>query len=125
MQGLASRGGVAGASYLNPVLVVRPSPDLTFKLGAVVASATTRVVDPSAVARDGVRVNFDGGAPTGRALGTELDAGGELALPLDAPMLLRFSVEAGVAFPGAAFADADGRGLDTQAITTFGLGLTF
>jgi hypothetical protein len=125
LQGLASGGGVAGASYLNPVLLVRPSPDLTFKLGAVVASATTRIVDPSAVAQDGARVNFDGGASTGRALGTELDAGGELALPLDAPMLLRFSVEAGVAFPGAAFAAADGRGLGTQAITTFGLGLTF
>lgn len=129
VQGLASGGGVAGASYLNPVVLVRPTPDLTFKLGAVVASATTSVVDPSALAGapDGQRTrrNFDGGSPLGRALGTELDLGGELAVPLDAPLLLRLSVEAGVAFPGSAFADAEGHGLGTQAITTAGLGLTF
>jgi hypothetical protein len=125
LQGLASQGGVAGASYLNPVLLLRPTPDLTFKLGAVVASTTTPIVDPSAVAADGARANFDGGPAAGRALGTELDAGGQLELPLDAPMLLRFSLEAGVAFPGSAFTNADGHGLGTQAIVTFGLGLTF
>lgn len=125
IQGLASRGGVAGASYLNPVLLVRPTPDLALKVGAVVASATTGVVDPSAVAAQTGRRNFDGGAARGRALGTELDLGGELTIPLDAPMLLRLSVEGALAFPGSAFADADGQTLGMQAITTFGLGLTF
>jgi hypothetical protein len=128
-QGLATGGGVAGASYLNPVLLVRPAPDLTLKLGAVVASTTTSVVDPSALADEGeatrARKNFDGGSPLGRALGSELDVGGELVVPLDAPMLLRLSVEGAVAFPGSAFADAAGHGLGTQAITTCGLGLTF
>jgi hypothetical protein len=129
VQGLASGGGVAGASYLNPVLLLRPAPDLTLKLGAVVASATTSVVDPSALAGEGealrARKNFDGGSPLGRALGTEIDLGGELTVPLDAPMLLRLSVEGAVAFPGSAFSDAEGHGLGTQAITTCGLGLTF
>jgi|GEM_PF-5970148 len=125
VQGLASGGGVAGASYLNPVLLVRPTPDLALKVGAVVASATTAVVDPSAVAAQAGRRNFDGGGARARALGTELDLGGELTIPLDAPMLLRLSVEGALAFPGSAFADADGQGLGMQAITTCGLGLTF
>lgn len=118
--GLATRGGVAGATYLNPVLVVRPMQALSLKLGAVVATATTDVSDPSAE-----RQNFDGGSVLGRSLGSELDAGAELRVPLDPPMELRLSLEGGVAFPGSAFDDAEGRGLGTQAITTAGLGLTF
>lgn len=125
VQGLASAGGVAGASYVNPVLLLRPTPDLALKVGAVVATATTRVVDPSRLASDGERANFDGGSPLGRSLGSELDVGGELTVPLDAPLLLRLSVEGALAFPGSAFADAEGHRLGTQAMTTFGLGLTF
>ncbi len=123
--GLATRGGVAGATYLNPVLLLRPMPDLTLKLGAVVASTTTSVVDPTRLAQTGERANFDGGSPLGRSLGSELDAGAELVVPLEPPIQLRLSVEAGVAFPGSAFDDAEGHALGTQAITTAGLGLTF
>jgi hypothetical protein len=126
--GLATRGGVAGASYLNPVVVVRPTPDLSLKAGAVVASSTTDVVDPSALSAlfaRGERQNYDGGPVSGRSLGSELDVGAELKIPLDPPMELRLSVEAGVAFPGSAFDDASGNGLGTQALTTAGLGLTF
>jgi hypothetical protein len=123
--GLATRGGVAGATYLNPVVLWRLMPDLAVKLGLVVASATTSVVDPSALASRGARENFDGGSPLGRSLGTELDLGGELAIPLEPPMQLRLSVEAGVAFPGSAFDSEDGSSLGTQAISTAGLGLTF
>jgi hypothetical protein len=118
--GLATRGGVAGATYLNPVLVVRPMQDLSLKLGAVVATATTDVFDPSAG-----RQNFDGGSVLGRSLGSELDVGAELRVPLDPPMELRLSVEAGVAFPGSAFDDAAGNARGTQAMSTAGLGLTF
>jgi hypothetical protein len=125
IEGLATRGGIAGATYLNPVLLVRPMPDLALKAGAVVASATTSVVDPGALAAHGARQNFDGGSPFGRSLGAEVDVGAELTVPLDAPMLLRLSVEGGMAFPGSAFADANGRGLGRQALTTAGLGLTF
>ncbi len=124
--GLATRGGVAGASYLNPVLVVRPSQDLSLKAGAVVASSTTDVVDPSALGAPERRLtNYDGGSVSGRSLGSELDIGAELRIPLDPPMELRLSVEAGVAFPGSAFDDAEGNALGTQAITTAGLGITF
>jgi hypothetical protein len=123
--GLATRGGVAGASYLNPVVVVRPTPDLSLKAGAVVASSTTDVVDPAALSARGERQNHDGGPISGRSLGSELDVGAELKIPLDPPMELRLSVEAGVAFPGSAFDDASGNGLGTQALTTAGLGLTF
>jgi hypothetical protein len=123
--GLATRGGAAGASYLNPVLLVRPLPDLALKLGGVMAASTTPFVNPAALAERGARENFDGGSPLGRDLGTELDVGAELTVPLDAPMRLRVSIEGAVAFPGSAFDDADGRGLGTQAISTAGIGLTF
>jgi hypothetical protein len=123
--GLATRGGVAGAGYLNPVLLVRPMPDLALKLGIVVASATTSVIDPSALIGRGIRQNFDGGSPLGRSLGTEVDVGSELALRLDPQVQLRLSIEAGVAVPGSAFDALDGTSLGTQAITTAGLGLTF
>jgi hypothetical protein len=123
--GLATRGGVAGASYLNPVVVLRPMAELSLRLGAVVATMTTDVVDPAALAARGQRQNFDGGSVLGRSLGSELDAGAELRVALDPPMELRLSVEGGVAFPGSAFDDADGHALGTQAMTTAGLGLTF
>jgi hypothetical protein len=123
--GLATRGGVAGASYLNPVLVLRPMSKLSLKVGAVVATATSDVVDPSALAARSELLNFDGGTVLGRSLGSELDAGAELRVPLDPPMELRLSVEGGVAFPGSAFDDGDGNRLGTQAITTAGMGLTF
>lgn len=122
---LGTRGGVAGATYLNPVLLYRPDPDLTLKLGAVVASATSVVVDPASLSSRGQRANFDGGTPFGRSLGSELDVGAELTLPLDAPTVVRLSVEGAVASPGSAFDDADGHRLGTQALTTAGLGLTF
>lgn len=123
---LPTRGGIAGASYLNPVLLVRPTPDLALKLGAVVASATTAVVDPASLsADDHQRRNFDGGSPRGRSLGTELDFGAELTLPLEAPTLLRLSIEGGLAFPGSAFDAGAGRRLGTQSLTTAGLGITF
>ena len=125
VEGLATRGGVAGASYLNPIVLVRPNPDLALKLGAVVASATTAVVDPGMLASRSRRANFDGGSPLGRALGAELDLGAELTVPLDAPTLLRLSIEGALAFPGSAFDAEDGRALGTQALTTAGLGLTF
>lgn len=125
LEGLPTRGGVAGASYLNPVLLYRPDPDLTLKLGAVVATATSTVVDPSRLAASGSRTNFDGGAPFGRSLGSELDVGAELNVPLTPPSALRLSVEGAVAFPGSAFDDADGHGLGTQAMTTLGAGMTF
>lgn len=123
--GLSTRGGVAGATYLNPVLLLRPSEDVTLKLGAVVASTTGSFVDPARLAARGERRNFDGGSPLGRSLGTELDAGAELLVPLEPPMLLRLSVEGAVAFPGSAFDDEEGRSLGTQALSTLGLGLTF
>ncbi|HVY27573.1 MAG TPA: hypothetical protein VHB79_13545 [Polyangiaceae bacterium] len=125
LEGLPTRGGVAGASYLNPVLLYRPDPDLTLKLGAVVATATSGVVDPSKLAATGARSNFDGGSPFGRSLGSELDFGAELSVPLSPPSALRLSVEGAVAFPGSAFDDADGHGLGTQAMTTLGAGVTF
>jgi len=125
VEGLATRGGVAGATYLNPVLLVRPIEDLTLKLGAVIASSTTSVVDPAALATRSVRRNFDGGAPRGRSFGTELDLGLEHVVPLDAPTLLRLTLEGALAFPGSAFDAADGTGLGTQSLITAGLGLTF
>lgn len=121
----STRGGVAGATYLNPVLAYRPLPDLTLKVGAVVASATSAWVDPVSVESGSQRSNFDGGSPFNRSLGREIDVGIEHTLALEPPTLARLSLEGALAFPGSAFDDAEGHHLGTQKLLTAGLGLTF
>ncbi len=108
-RGLATDGSVAGATYLAPVVVVRPLRDLDLEVGAVIAQSTADVVDPVQLYRDGRPVNFDGGAPEARDLGLELDAGVELRIPLSTGLCLQLGAEGAALLPGYAFADATGR----------------
>lgn len=102
---LATNGGVAGATYLAPVVVVRPVRTLDLKAGAVIAQATADVVDPVRVYTDGRYVNFDGGTPRAHDLGMELDAGLELRIPLPTGICLQLGAEGAAFFPGYAFAN--------------------
>jgi hypothetical protein len=78
---LPSNGGIFGATYLNPTLVVRPLPTLDLKVGAVIAQATSDVVDPVRLATTGRFANYDGGDARRRDLGVELDLGVEQRIP--------------------------------------------
>jgi hypothetical protein len=122
---LPSNGAVFGATYLNPTLVVRPTRELDLKLGAVIAQTTADFVDPVQVATSGRFVNYDGGDPTSHDLGVEIDAGVEYRLPLEYGMVLQLGLDAGVFFPGNAFADANGNRMATQYIGVGQLGLQY
>jgi hypothetical protein len=122
---LPSNGGVFGATYLNPTLVIRPVRELDLKLGAVIAQTTADFVDPVQVATSGRFVNYDGGDPTSHDLGIELDAGVEYRLGLDHGLVLQLGLDGGVFFPGNAFADANGNRMATQYIGVGQLGLQY
>jgi hypothetical protein len=107
---LTSNGGVFGATYINPVVVFRPMPTFDLKAGAVVAIASSDMVDPyrTAIAAGGKGdQSYYGGSPKSRDLGLELDAGFEwrVKLPL---ATLQLGAQAGVLLPGHAFDDAKG-----------------
>lgn len=122
---LPSNGGVFGAQYVNPTFLYRPRHWLDLKGGAVLAQATTDVVDPYRVAVNGAYVNARGGSPKPRDLGLELDAGAEARIPLEYGLLAQVGAQAGVLFPGRALANADGQGLGTQWIAIGRVGLLF
>jgi len=105
---LASNGGVFGAEYIYPTVIVRPKPWLDLKAGAVIAGTTTDLVDPYRVATQGNYVNYRGGDAKRHDLGIELDGGFEFRIKLDRALRLQLGAQAGVLFPGGAFADASG-----------------
>ncbi len=125
LQFLPSQGGVFGATYLNPRVVMRPVRELDVKLGMVVAQATADVVDPYHVGGLGDYANYDGGDPTSRDLGLEVDAGIDGRIPIERTVALELGVEGGILFPGGAFAAADGRTLPKQMLLNTKLGLQF
>lgn len=122
---LPSEGGVFGATYLNPTIVVRPVRELDLKLGAVIAQTTADFVDPVRVGTHGVFENYDGGDPRSHDLGIELDAGFEYRLGLDYGMTLQLGAQGGVLFPGNALADAGGHAMGNQYIAVGRLGLQY
>jgi hypothetical protein len=124
---LVSNGGVFGASYVNPVVVVRPWPDLDLKAGAVVAVASSEVVDPyrTTVSPDGGAQSYRGGSPKSRDLGFELDAGFEWRLRLQSSLTLQLGAQAGFFFPGRAFDDARGNRAATQSVVQGRVGVQF
>ncbi len=122
---LPSNGGVFGAQYVNPTFVYRPRHWLDLKGGAVLAQATSDVVDPYRVSVNGAYVNARGGSPKPRDLGLELDAGAEARIPLEYGLLAQVGAQAGVLFPGRALANAEGQGLGTQWIAIGRVGLLF
>jgi hypothetical protein len=96
---LPSNGGVFGAEYVNPTMVVRPRQWLDLKAGAVFAQATADVVDPYRVATRGAYVNYRGGNARRHDLGVELDLGVEARTPLDKRVTLVMGARAACSLP--------------------------
>lgn len=123
---LASNGGVFGATYLNPVFVYRPMPELDLKAGAVVAVSSSDVVDPyrTTTSPTGGDQGYRGGAPKNRDLGIELDGGFEWRVRM-APTTLQIGAQAGVLFPGRAFDDEKGNRAKPQSVVQGRFGVQF
>jgi hypothetical protein len=122
---LPSNGGVFGAQYVNPTVLVRPLRWLDLKAGVVVAQATADVVDPYRLATQGAYVNYEGGDPKRHDLGVELDGGFETRFRLDYGMRVMLGGQAGVLFPGGALADANGQTIPTQWVAIGRAGFLF
>lgn len=103
-----SNGGVFGAQYIHPTVIVRPRRWLDPKGGMVVAQATSDVVDPYRLQAGGSYVNYRGGNPRRKDLGLELDARVDARIPLENAVKAIAGVQSGVLFPGGALEDARG-----------------
>lgn len=125
LQFLPTNGGVAGATYLNPKVVVRPMAWLDFKGGAVIAQTTADFVDPYHAGVLGSYANYDGGDERSHDLGLELDLGVDARLDVSDLMTVELGAEGGVLFPGRAFDDGRGRGLGTSYLGNVKLGVHF
>lgn len=123
---LPSNGGVYGAQYVYPTVVVRPQRWLDLKAGAVIAQTTADVVDPYRLVTQGASLNYEGGNPQKHDLGVEVDGGFEarVRLGFDGPRL-QLGAQGGVLAPGGALADASGNTLRTPWIAIGRLGLQF
>ena len=95
------------------------------KLGLVFAQATSDVVDPYHAGALGTYANYDGGDPTKRDLGVEIDVGVDGRIPLERMVTLELGAEGGVLFPGHAFDDAAGNPLPEQLVANVKAGLQF
>jgi hypothetical protein len=122
---LPTNGGVAGANYVNPTVVIRPRRWLDLKAGAVLAQATSDPVDPARYLAAGQVANDDGGPSRMRDLGLELDGGFEARIPLDFGMVVQLGAQAAVLFPGHAFDDAGGGALGTQRLVVGRFGFQY
>ena len=125
LQLLPSNGGVFGATYLNPRFIFRPLRMVDVKLGFLWGHATADVVDPYHVGALGDYQNYDGGDPTARDLGVEIDAGADVRIPLERTVALELGAEGGVLFPGHAFDDGIGTRLPNQLLLNTKVGLQF
>jgi hypothetical protein len=121
---LATHGGVAGAEYVFPTIVVRPASNFDVKFGALVAVASSDFVDPYATTIQGSARNARGGDAHARDLGLELDWGFEWRAPIG-EATLQLGLQQGVLFPGHAFDDAQGRSMPWQSVTQGRVGLQY
>ncbi len=121
---LPSNGGIFGATYLNPTLVVRPKRWLDLKGGIVIAQTTADFVDPYRVGKGDFK-NYDGGDEHQHNLGIEMDLGIDARIPIGEELVVQTGAEGGVLFPGGAFDDADGEGLANQYALNVKLGAQF
>ncbi len=122
---LPSNGGVTGATYIYPTVVVRPKRWLDLKAGVVIAQATADVVDPYHAGALGDFASYDGGDERAHDLGLEIDLGADARVTITETMKVDLGVEGGVLFPGRAFDDARGQGLSTQALLNVKAGVNF
>lgn len=122
---LPTNGGVAGAYYFFPYAIWRPLDWLEARLGAVVAWASTDVVDPFALRARSQAVNFRGGDPTRRDLGFELDGAVLLHGPIAQDVVLSGGVEGGIFAPGHAFDDAGGNRMPPVGMMRLRVGIRY
>lgn len=122
---LPSRGGVFGATYLNPRIVVRPWPFLDLRVGMVFAQTTADVVDPYHAGAIDSLANFDGGNPRKHDLGLELDLGITGRIVFKQGTTIEIGAEGGGLLPGHAFDDAEGNGLSNQYLANMKLGVHY
>lgn len=122
---LPSRGGVFGATYLNPRVIVRPRPWMDLRAGVVIAQTTADFVDPYHAGALGSFQNFDGGDPRRHDLGVELDLGFVSRIAFKQGTTIELGIEGGAFFPGHAFDDANGRGLDNQYLANMKVGVLY
>lgn len=122
---LPSRGGVFGAQYVNPRVVLRPRRWVDLKAGVLIAQTTADLVDPYHADMFGSARNYDGGDPRKHDLGVEIDAGATFRIKAGPEATVQMGVEGGVLFPGHAFDDPAGRRLDNQYLGTVHLGARF
>jgi hypothetical protein len=121
---LPSNGGIYGAEYVNPTIIVRPRPWLDLKGGMVIAQTTADVVDPLRLAVNGAAQNYVGGDPHRHDLGVELDGGAEGRFPLDYATFVA-GLQGGVLFPGGALADINGARMHAPWLVNVRAGLQF
>jgi len=121
---LPTNGGVAGANYVNPRVRFAPVPWGDLRAGAVLAQATSDVVDPFRQKASGGAQNSQGGDSDKRDLGLEVDLGFELRWETE-PTTLHGGAQAGMLFPGGAFDDEEGEPMDPVGLVSLRLGLTW
>lgn len=122
---LPSRGGVFGATYLNPRVIVRPRPFLDLRAGVVIAQTTADLVDPYHAGALGSFSNYDGGDPRRHDLGVELDLGFVARIAFKQGTTIELGAEGGAFFPGGAFDDRSGRRLDNQYLANMKVGVLY
>ncbi|MBO6935956.1 MAG: hypothetical protein JJ863_13310 [Deltaproteobacteria bacterium] len=122
---LPTDGGVAGATYIFNWWDIRPVDFMNIRLGWLWARATSDVVDPYQQRSQSRSANYLGGDPRARDLGLELDAMVLFTKKLPYDVTLQLGADGGVLFPGKAFDDATGQGMDPVFLGRIRAGLTF
>jgi hypothetical protein len=122
---LPSNGGVFGAEYINPTVIVRPRPWLDLKGGMVIAQTTADFVDPYRYATQGSPVNYNGGTAAKHDLGEEFDVGFEARAVTEYGICFNVGAQAGVLIPGGAFDDANGNRMQAPWIAIGRFGVMF
>ena len=122
---IASNGGIFGAEYINPTVIVRPRPWFDLKGGMVLAQTTADYVDPYRYAVQGSPVNYNGGAASRHDLGVELDGGFEVRTTTEYGVRFHAGAQAGVLIPGGAFDDANGNRMQAPWIVIGRAGVSF
>ena len=125
LQFLPSEGGIFGAQYLNPTVVVRPRHWLDLKAGMVLAQTTADLVDPFHYGALGDYQNYEGGDENAHDLGLELDLGADARVYVADEIIVHGGVEGGVLFPGHAFDDGAGNRYPNQYLLNTKLGLQY
>ncbi|MCC6523501.1 MAG: hypothetical protein IT373_12665, partial [Polyangiaceae bacterium] len=125
LQFLPSEGGIFGATYLYPTVVVRPERWVDVKGGIVLAETTADFVDPFQYGALGNYRNFEGGQAKVHELGAEFDLGVDFRIAIDPHVAVNVGTEGGVFVPGGAFDDGTGQRLPVQYLINNKLGVQF